>query len=153
MRKLILPPTINLSTCAHRSQSRCMKLVLLSVPTREENSVVGVFLKSFFILNRCVISWKCILWLRSLCLDAHVHGSCSFTHQKHSVFSVASPSAHLLSHVTLAGKRGVGCGVRAVLPLCLLAFQPRLITPHITPRGAAPATCTGEQRTDLSVFS
>jgi len=73
-------------------------------------SVVGVYLKSFFIFNRCVISQNCILWLRSLCLDAHIHRSCSFAHQKRSVFSVASASACLL--IMLAGKLTVfGRGV------------------------------------------
>lgn len=100
MRKLILPPTINSSKYAHRSQSRYMKLVLLSVHSCEEN-FSGRRRK---ILNWCVIFLKCIIWLRSLCLVVHVDESCPFAHQKLSVFSVSSASAHLLSHVMLAGK-------------------------------------------------
>lgn len=98
MRKLILPPIVNSSTCVHRSQS--IKLVLLSAQTCEEN-FNG---RRRRIWNRCVISSKCILWLRSLCLDAHTHGSCSFAHRKHSVFFVALAFAHLLSHVMSADK-------------------------------------------------
>lgn len=152
MRKLILPPIINLSTCVHRSQSRRMKLVLLSVQTCEEN-----FSGRRRLLNRCVITSKCILWRRSLCLDVHVHGLCFFAHQKCSVFAVASASAHLLGHITSAGEvvllRGEVSDVAWGMDCPVPASFPRLVIPHVPPPGAAPATCTGQQRTELSVFS
>lgn len=132
MRKLILSPTTNLSTCVHSFQSRYMKLVLLSARSGEENFSD----RRRRILNRCIISLKCILWLRFLCPDAQVHGSCSSAHQKSRVFSVASASTQTC-YVSWQdgsfGERCVKCGVRDALPCvcCLSSWDVLLPTfPH-----------------------
>lgn len=149
MRILILPPTTNLSTYVHISQSRYMKLVLLSAES-EDN-----FNGRRRILNKCIIALKCILLSDSFGL-IHMFMVMLFGTSQEQVSSVAPASSQFLRQVMLAGKmiilgkevcsvvRGMHC------PVCA-GFQLGCVTAHILPWGAASAT--GKLKPDLSIAS
>lgn len=163
MRKLIFLPTIILSICVHGFQSRYTKLVLLSVQTCKENSSGRSFSYIFLHLKQmCDIFEICFMTQIPVpwCTRSQVH---SLLHIRSSQFSLWHQAllfhSVMLCELARCWCLGEKCWIWDVLPcdgcaaLYLQAFQPRLLSPHILPWGAAPAMSTGEQRTDLSVFS